>query len=498
MSKSKICLCLTASTVGEDLKLIRKYRKYIDLVELRLDLLNDDERLNIRDFPEKAGLPCILTIRRTVDGGKFGEGEASRSMLFARALAFASEDTKKNFAYVDFEEDFHVAALQDAALAYGTKIIRSFHDMKNPLPSIAEKLKSMRASSFEIPKIAFMPHSLSDVTKMYKEMQGFAFLEQIVVAMGPLGLPTRILAERFHSFLSYTSPEDLDLKLQDIGHTDPKTLEEVYHFHEINDKTELFGITGFPLKYTSSPQMHNASFKREKINALYIPFRSEKASEAIEFANILNIKGFSITIPHKEDVVKQLFASEKKVEKIGACNTAINENGVWIGYNTDCTGFSKALLEFTELKNLRGKRVSIIGAGGAAKAIAYTVRELGGKACVFNRTVSKAKTLADKYKFAYAPLGMESINTLREYSDIIIQTTSKGMGATGESDESNDPLWFYDFAGTEMVYDIIYEPSKTPMMARAEIEGCRVQNGYTMLKYQGDEQFRLFTAESEN
>ena len=117
MSKPLICLCLTASTVEQDLILIEKYRKYIDLVELRVDLLDDVERLNIRDFPAKAGLPCILTIRRTVDGGKFSEGEASRSMLFARALAFASEDSSKNFAYVDFEEDFHISSLQDAAMA---------------------------------------------------------------------------------------------------------------------------------------------------------------------------------------------------------------------------------------------------------------------------------------------------------------------------------------------------------------------------------------------
>ena len=327
MSKPKICLCLTARTVDEDLKLIKKYKKYIDLVELRVDLLDDDERLNIRDFPEKADIPCILTIRRTVDGGKFSEGEASRSMLFARALAFASEDNRKNFAYVDFEEDFKISSLQDAALAYGTKIIRSFHDMKNPLPSIGEKLKTMRVSSFEIPKIAFMPKSLNDVTKMYKEMQGFAYSDQIVVAMGALGLPTRILAERFHSFLSYTSPEDLNLKLQDIGHTDPKTLEEVYHFHEINDKTELFGITGFPLKYTSSPKMHNASFKREKINALYLPFKAEKASEAIEFANTLDIKGFSVTIPHKEDIVKHLFSSEKKSKKSARATPSSTKTG---------------------------------------------------------------------------------------------------------------------------------------------------------------------------
>ncbi|WP_407427871.1 shikimate dehydrogenase [Treponema sp.] len=492
MVKPLICLCLTGASIEEDLALIKRYRSYIDLVELRVDFLDENDRLNIRDFPSRAGLPCILTIRRTIDGGQYAEGEAARSMLFARALAFADEDKRKNFAYVDFEEDFHIPSLQDAALAYGTKIIRSFHDMKNPVKNLAEKLRAMRSSRFEIPKIAFMPKSLADVTDMYRAMQHFEGSDQIIVAMGSIGLPTRILAEKFHSYLTYTSPADLELSLSDIGHTDPKTLEEIYHFHDINGSTKIFGITGYPLKYTSSPKMHNTLFKEEKINSVYIPFKSETASDAAEFARELGIKGFSVTIPHKEEIIKYLSEVDEKVKEIGACNTVINKNGVWTGYNTDCTGFSKALLEFTGLKNLKHKKVAIIGAGGAAKAVAYAVKELGGKACIFNRTVTKARSLADKFGFAYATLGYETTELLKKYSEIIIQTTSKGMGSTESSSEANDPLWYYDFTGNEMVYDIVYEPAVTPIMERAEKAGCKVHNGYTMLKYQGEEQFRLF------
>lgn len=492
MAKPMICLCLTAPTVEQDLALIEKYRKYIDIAELRVDLLDDDEKLEIRDFPSKANIPCILTIRRTVDGGKYSEGEAARSMIFARALAFADEDTHKNFAYVDFEEDFHISSLQDAAMAYGTKIIRSYHNMKNPLPNFAEKLRAMHGMPYEIPKIAFMPHNLKDVIDMYHEMQQFKDSDQIVCAMGGLGLPTRILAEKFNSYLSYTSPEDLELSLSDIGHISPKVLEGTYHFHELNSKTQIFGITGYPLKYTSSPALHNTNFKKEHINAVYIPFKAEKASEAFEFAKTLDIKGFSVTIPHKEDIIKNLQKTDKKVDAIGACNTVINKDGIWTGYNTDCTGFTKALLEFTELKNLKKKKVAIIGAGGAAKAIAFAVREMGGKACVFNRTLTKARILAERFGFKYASLGLESVEILREYSEIIVQTTSKGMGSTTESDETNDPLWFYDFSGEEMLYDIVYEPEVTPIMERAKKSGCRVQNGFTMLKYQGEEQFNLF------
>ncbi|MBQ0052741.1 MAG: type I 3-dehydroquinate dehydratase [Treponema sp.] len=491
MVKSMICLCLTEKTMAEDLKLIETYRKFIDLVELRVDFLEEDERLNIREFPALAKIPCILTIRRTVDGGQFAEGEGSRTMLFARALAFADEDKSKNFAYVDFEEDFRIPSLQDAALAYGTKIIRSCHDMKNPIKNIKEKIKSMKISRFEIPKIAFMPHSLKDVTDLYKEMKDMKGTDQIVCAMGPFGLPTRILSDKFNSYLTYTSPAELN-KLSEIGHIDPKTLDELYHFHGMNGSTKIYGITGWPLKVTSSPKIHNGKFAENRMNAVYIPFKSETAEDAFEFANEIGMKGFSVTIPHKEKIISHLFTVDKKVQEIGACNTVVNQKGMWTGFNTDCSGFEKALLEFTGLENLKKKKVAIIGAGGAAKAVAYAIKEMGAKACVFNRTLAKAKSMAEKYGFDYATLDENSVEKLTKYSDIIVQTTSKGMGATEEPNEDNDPIWFYEFTGKEMVYDIVYEPEVTPIMARAKKAGCKVNNGYTMLKYQGEEQFALY------
>ena len=118
-----------------------------------------------------AGIPCILTLRRVIDGGMFKEGEASRTLIFARALALTDDSDSKNFDYVDFEEDFHIPSLQDAAMAFGTKVIRSCHDMKNPIKDIRAKLESLRQTGFEIPKIAFMPHTLDDVRNLFEEAE---------------------------------------------------------------------------------------------------------------------------------------------------------------------------------------------------------------------------------------------------------------------------------------------------------------------------------------
>src|SRR5574344_347378 len=168
MDRPLICLTLTGKTLAEDLALVNKYRTAIDVAELRADFLDGDERLQVRKFPRMAGIPCILTLRRRVDGGMFIEGEAARTILFARALSFADPNPQNNFAYVDFEEDFHVSSLQDAALAFGTKIIRSVHDRENPIADITQRLATLRTTGYEIPKIAFMPHSLTDVTSLFK------------------------------------------------------------------------------------------------------------------------------------------------------------------------------------------------------------------------------------------------------------------------------------------------------------------------------------------
>ncbi len=495
MEGPKICLTLTGKTLAQNAETVKKYRQYIDIAELRVDHLDPAEWMSVRQFPHMVDLPCILTIRRKVDGGEFIDGEVSRTILFARALAFADTDSSKNFKYIDFEEDFHIPSLQDAALAFGIKIIRSVHDMKNPIVHLKERLDDLKTTGYEIPKIAFMPHSLDDVTRLFKEAQQLEDTDHILVAMGDFGLPSRILSAKLRNHLTYCSPAETSGKVANLGHLDPITLNEVYHFKQIDESSDIYGITGWPLESSSSPALHNPAFLRHGKNAVYIPVRAEKVEQALSFADTVGIKGLSVTVPHKEKVMGAANTQDPLVEAIGASNTIIREGKDWHAYNTDAPGFARALLEFTGLKSLRGKKVAIIGAGGAARAIAHVIKDLHGKACVFNRTLSKARDLAELYGFKYASLGFDSAPILKKYSQIIIQTTSKGMHKTPPSTDENDPLYFYNFSGKETLFDIIYMPSSTPVMVRAAQAGCRVCNGYDMLKYQGYEQFKLFTGE---
>ena len=494
MQSPKICLTLTGKTIKDNLELVRRYRPYVDLLELRADFLDEDESLHVRKFPELAKMPCILTIRRRVDGGKYVAGESSRTMLFARAMAFADDQNpERNFQYVDFEEDFHVPSLQDAALAFGTKIIRSFHSMNEPVHDIIKRCDEMRKTGYEIPKIAFMPKTLADVKNLFYETRDFTKYEHILCAMGPMGIVSRILAYKTHSFLTYTSADTVDNELRTIGHIDPIMMNQVYHFKDLNDKTSIYGITGWPLVKTDSPFLHNQGYVNHFMNAVYIPIPSSDIHQTIEFANEIGVKGMSVTVPHKESVLNELFEVDEKVREISASNTIIRKNDKWCGYNTDCSGFSKALLEFTGFKNLKHKRVAIIGAGGASRAIAYAVKMLGGKACVFNRTPLRAKSVADMFGFEYSQLSADVIPLIEKYSDVIIQTTSAGMNSSDPSNSQNDPLYFYRWTGNEILFDIVYTPKVTPIMERAKEAGCKVCNGELMLKYQAYEQFKIFT-----
>ena len=200
MNAPLICLTLTGKTLEEDRQLVNKYSKLIDIVELRVDHLTEEDQLYARRFPSMIHIPCILTIRRDVDGGLFNGSEFSRTCLFSRALAFANQDKTKNFAYVDFEDDFHIPSIQDAAMAFGVKIIRSVHSMDEPIYNLKDRCDEMRKTGYEIPKIAFRPKKLSDVANLFREGSQMTQYEHILCALGPEGLPSRILSSHTNSY----------------------------------------------------------------------------------------------------------------------------------------------------------------------------------------------------------------------------------------------------------------------------------------------------------
>ncbi|MDR1787498.1 MAG: type I 3-dehydroquinate dehydratase [Treponema sp.] len=486
---SRICLCLTGKTIARDLEALEKYRKYIDCAELRVDCLENDERLAIRRFPGLAGLPVILTIRRRVDGGLYEEGEGARMVLFARALAFAETDMRHNFAYVDFEDDINVPSIEEAARTFGTRIIRSRHNISGVDERLAERLRGMRRMGDEIVKAAMRPNNLDETLEVWRAAKETADMDKILLCMGEYGVNTRILAEKMGAFLSYTSPrgED-DLPQAAPGQLDPRELAEDYRFKKISTSTRVFGVTGFPLRTTDSPAFFNTVFDIENVDAVYIPFPSVTIESFLRLGREIGIEGASITVPHKQAVLPHLTWKSEQVRAIGACNTIAPRDGGLSGWNTDALGFSGSLLAFLGRKNLRGWRVTLVGAGGAASAVAFELHRLHAKTLVINRGAGRARDLAARYGFQWALMDRRGFSLMERFNDLIVQTTPLGMAPDTES----DPIDLYTFQGKEVVMDLIYKPEKTLCLKRAEAAGCRILSGADMLRRQAQYQYPCF------
>jgi 3-dehydroquinate dehydratase/shikimate dehydrogenase len=485
---AKICLCLNANTIERNIAALNKYRKYADVVELRVDCLDPDERLYIRRFPQLAGLPVVLTIRRVIDGGHFSSGEGARVSLLARGLAFAEADRRQNFAYVEIEDDLNVPSLEEAARTFGTRIIRAYHNTGGVDEHISAKIRDMVHSGDELVKASVAARSTVDVLRLLRAGKECTAQEKIFICAGYLGVFSGILAEQFGSYWTYAGPSPEPEALPAADLPDIRELVEFYRFKNITRNTKVYGVVGFPLKTAASSRFFNTAFRHEGINAVYVPFPADSIGVFMELARELEIAGLSVTVPYKEAVLPFLGQQSAEVQSIGACNTLSRCTRGWLGTNTDAGGFSGSLLEFTGRENLKRQKIAIIGAGGVAKAAASEVFRLGGRALILNRTVHKARDIAFPYHFAWGGLDSQGIAMIRKYRDILIQATSAGMAGS----DSGDPLEMYEFTGREAVMELVYNPDRTPFLNRAAGAGCRVINGYDMLIRQARFQYARF------
>lgn len=257
----------------------------------------------------------------------------------------------------------------------------------------------------------------------------------------------------------------------------------------------LFGVMGDPISQTKSPAMHSAALAAEGLAGTYVPLhvKQERLEDAVKGIVALGYRGVNVTVPHKVDVMKYVDAVDEAAKQIGAVNTIVNEDGVLTGYNTDGIGYIRSLKE-EAVPDLSGKHVLVIGCGGAARGIVYALlQEKPGSVLIANRTVAKAQELADEWAHlgAISACGVGDLAQILQEShiDIVINTTSVGMyPKTGEL-----PIPAELLSPHMVVSDLIYNPLKTELLARAEAIGCRIHNGLGMFVYQGAYAFEYWT-----
>lgn len=267
---------------------------------------------------------------------------------------------------------------------------------------------------------------------------------------------------------------------------------------KITGKTKIVGIFGYPIEHTFSPLMHNAAFSTLGLDYCYIPFevRPKDLKSAVEGIRTLNIRGVNITVPHKEAVIKYLDELSEEAKLIGAVNTIENRDGKLIGHNTDGRGFIKSLWEDAKTK-AKGKKVSILGAGGAGKGVAVSCALEGASEIIIaNRTIMKAEELVryldrhfKKTQFSAIPLVKQQLSNVIAESDILINATSLGLKGKGML-----PISYKELHKDLVVYDLIYNPLITPLLKIARRAGVKkVVNGIGMLIHQGAFAFEIWT-----
>ncbi|MBZ4665929.1 shikimate dehydrogenase [Mahella sp.] len=261
----------------------------------------------------------------------------------------------------------------------------------------------------------------------------------------------------------------------------------------IDASTRLIALIGHPIEHSLSPRMHNRIYRHMGINSVYVAFdvSPEHVGQAVAGFRALQVRGFNVTVPHKQAVMPYLDAVDQTAAAIGAVNTVVNDSGVLTGYNTDASGFMH-LLEHRGV-DVSGKDVLLLGAGGAARAVAAALAINGARVVVANRTPAKAVALADAInehmgrKACYG-ISVEDIGqTPRPY--MLVNATSVGMWPHIEACPLPDD---YDFAGIEVVYDLIYNPGLTLLLKKAQAHGCMAVNGLDMLIWQAIEAIRIW------
>ncbi len=490
MNNGKICISVCAETADELIEQIKRADILADVIEIRFDCLNEDGFEQIVYSPTELqnyrGI-TLTTFRPSEEGGKKNLSYKDREEFWIDSPIFEFTD------WADLENDFSENKINMIWGKVFKKIIKSKHFFNQSPENLIETYKSLLQEEPDVVKIAVQTDDITDAIPIWKLLErAKSENRQIIpIAMGEGGKWTRILGLAHGAFMTYAA---LDAGRETApGQVSARDLVEVYRAKELDETTEVYGILGSNTSVSMSPYMHNAAFKFYGLNSVFVPLQTHDLDEFIrrmvkpETREIeLNFKGFSVTIPHKQSIIKHLDFIDETAKSIGAVNTVKIIDGKLHGYNTDAQGFIEPLLN--SYGDLNGAKVAILGAGGAARACVYALKQSGAEVTIFARDIKKAESLAEDFKFQISNFKSEG----EDYSefDILVNTTPLGMKG---KDEGVTPVSAEQLKGLHLVYDLVYTPFKTQLMNEADIAEVPKIGGLAMLIAQAMEQQKIWT-----
>ncbi|WP_353073734.1 shikimate dehydrogenase [Tunturiibacter gelidiferens] len=474
----KVCVAIIGGTPVEMLEKASAVVKETPFLEFRLDYLEKPLLAlpKLKHFlSENTAVTAIATCRRAANGGKFAGNLAAQMEILSKAGT-------SGFHLVDLElesaESLKKGEIQKLRET-GVALIVSHHDFTatKDLENIFKRIEPFQPDFIKIVPTA---KTLTDNVTLMRFIERMDDHSNIIgICMGDAGIISRVLGVRAGSaftFAAATTGEETG-----PGQIAARTLIETYRIDQVDAATKVYGVAGNPIRSSLSPIMMNTAFRRETVNAVYLALQANKLSDLLKLVHEIPIQGLSVTMPLKQEIMAHLEKTDPLSAKIGACNTVLRQDGKLYGFNTDVAGITGPI---EKRLSLRGAKALVLGAGGAARAAVFGMRDKGAEVFILNRTAETAQKLAKQSGSKTIKKDALSKTTF----DVIVNATPIGMtGIKGAQILEAADL------NTKLVFDLVYNPLETPLLRLARQHSIPIITGIEMFVQQGARQFEIFT-----
>ncbi len=473
----RVCLAVSADTPDEMLEIAEVMARDNPFIEFRFDYLKQPlaAMMKVRRFLETHQyVTAIGTCRRAANGGKFKGSLPSQLAVLNKAHAAGCQ-------IVDVELESALKTKPDvlARLRKSAGLLVSFHDFRatRNLDSTLDKMLKIPADYY---KIVTTATTLSDNVTMMKFLQAQSDKYALIgLCMGEQGIISRVLSVRAGSVFTFgaVSPESKTAP----GQVSTRDLRNIYRIEQVDAATRIYGVAGDPIEHSLSPIIMNTALRRENVNGVYVPLHARTLKDLIHCVREIPLHGLSVTMPYKQAILEYLDNTDAHTEKIGACNTVVRgQDGKFFGFNTDVFGIIRPL---EQRLTIEGSKVLVIGAGGAARAAVFGLKERGAEVWILNRSAIKAQKLARQAKARV----IKHLDVRKTAFDIIINATPVGMGNPRDCPLREDEVQ------AKVVFDMVYDPVETRLLQIARSKGIAVVAGIEMFVHQAARQFEIWT-----
>jgi shikimate dehydrogenase/3-dehydroquinate dehydratase type I len=471
---ARICVTLAEEDTAALIDRMVDLDAHADLFEVRGDLVRE---LDLLTLLRARGKPLLFTCRARSEGGKAADADPARREQLLEAV-------KRGFDYVDVEH--RAALLEVVAGKAGKGLVVSFHDLEGTPGNLDRLYEDMAARGADVVKIVVTPKTFADVARLVEfaaRRSAAPGAPVVALAMGPMGVATRILAGRFGAPFTYASAAPGAEAAP--GQIPAAVMDQLYRVRRLSARTKVYGIVGSDVGRSLSPQIHNRAFAACGLDAVYVPLSTDDLASLLSARRALGLAGFSVTRPYKVEILGRLDAIDDEAAAAGSVNTVVAEGDRLRGFSTDGVGVVAPLEKQLALE---GAAVLVLGAGGAARAAAHALRKEGAAVTLLARDPEKAAEAARAIGCDYGPLGSAGERSF----DAAVNATPLGGGSL----QDETPLPASAWRAGAVAFDMVYDPLETRFLREAKASGARTVGGLEMLLHQAVGQFEAWTGMS--